>query len=106
MDEATDSSKECLLIAYVRFIDGEDLREDLLFCKHVTTRVPADQFLKMIDTYLSVTLALYISKKIRCVGAGVCVCDCVCVCGRRITIISNDISQCVSVEKNISAFLL
>ena len=33
MDEATDSNKDCLLIAYVRFIDGEDLREDLLFCK-------------------------------------------------------------------------
>lgn len=57
IDEVTDSNKECLLIAYVRFIDGEDLREDLLFCKHVTTRAPADQLLKMIDTYLGVMLA-------------------------------------------------
>ena len=52
MDEATDSNKDCLLIAYVRFIDGEDLREDLLFCKRVTTRVTADELFKIIDTYL------------------------------------------------------
>lgn len=31
MDEATDSNKDCLLITYVRFIDADDLREDLLF---------------------------------------------------------------------------
>ena len=34
MGEATDRNKDCcLLIAYVILIDGEDLREDLLFCK-------------------------------------------------------------------------
>ena len=53
MDEATDSNKDCLLIASInRFIDGEDLREDLLFCKRVTTRVTADELFKIIDTYL------------------------------------------------------
>ena len=35
-----------------RFIDSEDLREDLLFCKRVTTRVTADELFKIIDTYL------------------------------------------------------
>ncbi len=52
MDEATDSNKDCLLITYVRFIDGEDLREDLLFCKLVTKRATADELFKIIDTYL------------------------------------------------------
>ena len=33
MDEAIDSNKDCLLITYVRFIDEDDLREELLFCK-------------------------------------------------------------------------
>lgn len=52
MDEATDSNKDCLLISYVRFIDGDDLREDLLFCKQVTTRATADELFKIIDIYL------------------------------------------------------
>ncbi len=52
MDEATDSNKDCLLITYVRFIDGEDLREDLLFCKLVTKRATADELFKITDTYL------------------------------------------------------
>ncbi|KAE8298778.1 Zinc finger BED domain-containing protein 5 Transposon-derived Buster1 transposase-like protein [Larimichthys crocea] len=52
MDEATDSNKGCLLITYVRFIDADDLREDLLFCKQVTSRATADELFKIIDTYL------------------------------------------------------
>ncbi|TKS65233.1 Zinc finger BED domain-containing protein 5 [Collichthys lucidus] len=52
MDEATDSNKDCLLITYVRFIDADDLREDLLFCKQVTSRATADELFKIIDTYL------------------------------------------------------
>ncbi|XP_024145995.1 zinc finger BED domain-containing protein 5 [Oryzias melastigma] len=52
MDEATDSNKDCLLITYVRFIDVDDLREDLLFCKQVTSRATADELFKIIDTYL------------------------------------------------------
>ncbi|XP_059372832.1 zinc finger BED domain-containing protein 5-like [Carassius carassius] len=52
MDEATDSNKDCLLITYVRFIDADGLREDLLFCKQVTSRATADELFKIIDTYL------------------------------------------------------
>ncbi|KAL1276347.1 hypothetical protein QQF64_035970 [Cirrhinus molitorella] len=52
MDEATDNNKDCLLITYVRFIDADDLREDLLFCKLVTKRATADELFKIIDTYL------------------------------------------------------
>lgn len=53
IDKATDSNKECLLIAYVRFIDCKDLREDLLFYKRVTTRATADELFKIIDIYLT-----------------------------------------------------
>ncbi|KAM3868917.1 zinc finger BED domain-containing protein 5-like [Diretmus argenteus] len=53
VDEATDSNKDCLLIAYVRYIDGEEISEDLLFCKYVTGRATADELFKIIDTYLS-----------------------------------------------------
>ena len=46
IDEVTDSNKECLLIAYIGFID-------LLFCKHVTSSATADELFKIIDTYLT-----------------------------------------------------
>ncbi|KAE8287501.1 Zinc finger MYM-type protein 6 [Larimichthys crocea] len=52
MDEATDSNKDCLLITYVRFIDGDDMREELLFCKQITGRATAEELFKIIDTYL------------------------------------------------------
>lgn len=42
MDEASDSNKGCLFIfTYVRFIDGDDMREELLFCKQVPGRSTA-----------------------------------------------------------------
>ncbi len=50
MDKAIDSNKDCLLITYVRFIDADDLREDLLFCKLVTKRATAGELFKIIDT--------------------------------------------------------
>lgn len=53
MDEATDSNKDCLLIIdYVRFIDGDDMREDLLFCKTVSGRATAEELFQILDTYL------------------------------------------------------
>ncbi|XP_063323043.1 zinc finger BED domain-containing protein 5 [Pelmatolapia mariae] len=52
MDEATDSNKDCLLITYVRFIDGDEMREELLFCKEVSTRATAEELFKIIDSYL------------------------------------------------------
>uniref|UniRef100_A0A3Q1GZ72 HAT C-terminal dimerisation domain-containing protein n=1 Tax=Acanthochromis polyacanthus TaxID=80966 RepID=A0A3Q1GZ72_9TELE len=41
-----------LLITYVRLIDADDLKEDLLFCKRVTNRATAKELFKIIDTYL------------------------------------------------------
>lgn len=38
VDEATDSNKDCLLIAYVRHINNESLKEGFLFCKYVSNR--------------------------------------------------------------------
>ncbi|XP_060782720.1 zinc finger BED domain-containing protein 5-like [Neoarius graeffei] len=52
VDEATDSNRDCLLITYIRFVDTEDMREDLLFCKEVKTRATADELFRVIDTYL------------------------------------------------------
>merc|ERR1739838_922452 len=52
MDEAPVLNKECYLITYVRFIDAGDLKEDLLFCKQITSRAMADELFKIIDTYL------------------------------------------------------
>ena len=52
MDEATVWNKERLLITYVRFIDADDLKEDLLFCKQITSRATADELFQITDTYL------------------------------------------------------
>ncbi|XP_040896345.1 zinc finger BED domain-containing protein 5 [Toxotes jaculatrix] len=52
MDEGTDPTKDCLLITYVRFIDADDLKEDLLFCKPLATRATADELFKVMDTYM------------------------------------------------------
>ncbi|CAM4568285.1 unnamed protein product [Leuciscus chuanchicus] len=42
-DEATDSNKDCLFIAYVRFDMTNSLCEDLLFCKYVRDRATAEE---------------------------------------------------------------
>lgn len=53
VDEATDSNKNCLFIAYVGFVRSESLCEDLLFCKYVTSRVTADELFRLLDCYLT-----------------------------------------------------
>ncbi|KAM3838159.1 zinc finger BED domain-containing protein 5-like [Diretmus argenteus] len=53
VDEATDSNKDCLLIAYVRFVTPESLSEDLLFCKYITSRATADELFKLLDSYMT-----------------------------------------------------
>ena len=42
VDEATDSSKKCLFISYVRFVNSESLslNEDLLFCQNLCKQEP------------------------------------------------------------------
>ncbi len=53
VDEATDSSKDCLFICYARYADSMSLREDMLFCKYVISRATADELFGMMDIYLS-----------------------------------------------------
>ncbi|KAI4811017.1 hypothetical protein KUCAC02_013944 [Chaenocephalus aceratus] len=53
VDEATDSNKDCLLIVYVRYVDTDELSEDLLFSNYVRKRATADELFKIIDTCLS-----------------------------------------------------
>ncbi|XP_051952836.1 zinc finger BED domain-containing protein 5-like [Xyrauchen texanus] len=52
VDEATDSNKDCLFISYVRFVNGESLCEDLLFCKYIKNRATSDELFKIMDSYL------------------------------------------------------
>ena len=51
-DEATDSNKDCLFIAYVRFDLENSLCEDVLFCKYVRDRASAEELFKMLDCFL------------------------------------------------------
>uniref|UniRef100_A0A8C7Y7X1 DUF4371 domain-containing protein n=1 Tax=Oryzias sinensis TaxID=183150 RepID=A0A8C7Y7X1_9TELE len=52
-DEATDSNKDCLFIAYIRFDMTHSLCEDLLFCKYVRDRATAEELFKMLDCFLT-----------------------------------------------------
>lgn len=50
VDEATDGNRDCLLIMHIRYIDADELREDLLFYKQLIGRATADEMFKIIDT--------------------------------------------------------
>lgn len=52
-DEATDSNKDCLFIAYVCFDVINSLCQDLLsFCKYVRDRATAEELFKILDCFL------------------------------------------------------
>lgn len=53
LDEATDNNKDAHLICYVRFIDGNDMIEDLLFCKNITASAKAQDLFKILDNFMS-----------------------------------------------------
>ncbi|XP_075454497.1 protein FAM200A-like [Ascaphus truei] len=52
LDEATDNNKDAHLICYVRFIDGNDIVEDLLFCKSITGGTKAQDLIEILDTFI------------------------------------------------------
>ena len=52
LDEATDSNKDAHLICYVRFVDGNDILEDLLFCKSITASTKAENLFEIMDTFM------------------------------------------------------
>jgi len=51
--EATDNNKDAHLICYVRFIDGDEMAEDLLFCKSITTSAKSQNLFEIIDDFMS-----------------------------------------------------
>lgn len=53
LDEATDSNSDAHLICYVRFIDGNKIVEELLFCKSITARAKAQDLFEILDNFIS-----------------------------------------------------
>ncbi|XP_063813110.1 SCAN domain-containing protein 3-like [Pseudophryne corroboree] len=53
LDEATDSNKDAHLICYTRFVDCDNIVEDLLFCKSITAGIKAQDLFQIIDTFMS-----------------------------------------------------
>ncbi|XP_075455233.1 protein FAM200A-like [Ascaphus truei] len=52
LDEATDNNKDAHFICYVRFIDGNDIVEDLLFCKTITAGTKAQDLFEILTTFI------------------------------------------------------
>lgn len=45
LDESTDASRDNQLLAFVRFLDPNEMQEELLFCKQLPERTESDQCL-------------------------------------------------------------
>lgn len=52
VDEATDLLRDAHLICYIRFVDGEAMREELLFCETFSADTTGESIFRMIDTFL------------------------------------------------------
>jgi hypothetical protein len=48
LDEVTDDNNDAHLICYVRFIDGNNIVEDLLFCKSITASAKAQGLFEIL----------------------------------------------------------
>ncbi|KAL4101100.1 hypothetical protein QTP88_012347 [Uroleucon formosanum] len=53
LDEATDINKDAHLVCYIRFIDNDDMVEDLLFCKNITAGANAQDLFEILDNFMS-----------------------------------------------------
>ncbi|KAL4126654.1 hypothetical protein QTP88_010863 [Uroleucon formosanum] len=53
LDEATDINKDAHLICYIRFIDNDDMVEDLLFCKNITAGAKTQDLFEILDNFMS-----------------------------------------------------
>ncbi|KAL4083746.1 hypothetical protein QTP88_029062 [Uroleucon formosanum] len=51
VDEATDKHRQSYLLAYVRFIDDKDIREEILFCEPLTTNATGKCIFDIIDNF-------------------------------------------------------
>ncbi|XP_067131393.1 zinc finger BED domain-containing protein 5-like [Centruroides vittatus] len=52
LDEATDNNKDAHLICYVRFLDGNSIVEDLLFCKSITGSTKAQDLFEILNIFM------------------------------------------------------
>lgn len=52
VDEATDLHRDAHLIAYIRFVDGEEMREEVLFCEPFLSNTTGESIFSMIDSFL------------------------------------------------------
>lgn len=52
LDEATDSNDDAQLICYVRYIQGTNVCEDLLFCRKIYESGKAIDLFKILDSYM------------------------------------------------------
>jgi hypothetical protein len=53
LDEAMGNNKDAHLICYVRFIDHNNIIEDLLFCKNITAGAKAQDLFEILDIFIS-----------------------------------------------------
>lgn len=51
VDEATDLHRDAHLICYIRFVDSEVMREELLFCEPFIANTTGESIFEIIDTF-------------------------------------------------------
>lgn len=51
VDEATDLNRDAHLICYIRFVDGEAMREELLFCEMFSADTTGESIFRIVDTF-------------------------------------------------------
>ena len=52
IDESTDASGLCQLIANVRYVDEDKFTENFLFCKELDNHATGDEIFRVTDEYL------------------------------------------------------
>ena len=52
LDESTDISGHAQLMANVRFVDGETIRENFLFCKAMPDKTTGEEIFRVTSEYL------------------------------------------------------
>ena len=53
LDETTDVANLSQLIAFVRYVQGDKIKEEFLFCKHLTTTAKAIDVKKILDDFFT-----------------------------------------------------